>query len=195
MHGTGRNLHEIPGQTAGDFPRHFNLELSFSNDNELVGVVDKFRPDLSRRITEDAEGKAGMISPYRVARDGNGIRTVLKEFVHPRFPSERQSPGPAAADHRRSRLTSLWHFRLLDPAGIMTVLAVTLPETRAHDGCTSVETLRNSDDPDQVVAEVRESREQYEKCLAWQRDRGTSARLIGCLAESPSIRHFNLTDA
>jgi len=71
-----------------------------------------------------------------------------------------------------------------------------LPETRAHDGCTSVETLRNSDDPDQVVVvEVWESREQYEKYLAWQRDRGTSARLIGRLAESPSIRHFELTDA
>ena len=71
-----------------------------------------------------------------------------------------------------------------------------LPETRAHDGCTSVETLRNSDDPDQVVVvEVWESREQYEKYLAWQRDRGPSARLIGRLAESPSIRHFELTDA
>ena len=71
-----------------------------------------------------------------------------------------------------------------------------LPETRAHDGCASVETLQNSDDPDQVVVvEVWEAREQYEKYLAWQRDRGTSARLIGRLAESPSIRHFELTDA
>ena len=77
----------------------------------------------------------------------------------------------------------------------MIVLALTSSETRAHDGCTSVETLRNSDDSDQVVVEERESREQYEKYLAWQRDRGTSARLIGCLAESPSIRHFKLTDA
>lgn len=71
-----------------------------------------------------------------------------------------------------------------------------LPDTRAHNGCISVETLQNSDDADQVVVvEAWESRGQYEKYLAWQRDRGTSARLLEGLARPPSIRHFDVTNA
>ena len=71
-----------------------------------------------------------------------------------------------------------------------------LPETRAHEGCTSVETLQNTDDADNVVlVEVWESREQYEKYLAWQRERGTSDRLMDALAEPPTLRHFDMTDA
>ena len=71
-----------------------------------------------------------------------------------------------------------------------------LPETRAYEGCTSVETLQNSDDADNVVlVEVWETREQYEKYLAWQRERGTSERLMDALAEPPTLRHFEMTDA
>ena len=71
-----------------------------------------------------------------------------------------------------------------------------LPETRAHDGCMGVKTLQNSDAADQVVVvEMWESRGHHEKYLAWQRDRGTSARLMEGLAEPPSIRHFDVTDA
>ena len=43
--------------------------------------------------------------------------------------------------------------------------------------------------------EVWDSHEQYEKYLAWQRDRGTSDRLMEALAEPPSIRQFDETDA
>ena len=71
-----------------------------------------------------------------------------------------------------------------------------LPETRAYEGCTSVETLQNSDDADNVLlVEVWETREQYEKYLAWQRERGTSERLMDALAEPPTLRHFDMTDA
>ena len=71
-----------------------------------------------------------------------------------------------------------------------------LPETRAYEGCTSVETLQNSDDADNVVlVEIWETREQYEKYLAWQRERGTSDRLMDALAEPPTLRHFDMTDA
>ena len=71
-----------------------------------------------------------------------------------------------------------------------------LPETRAYAGCTSVDVLQNSDDADNVVVvEVWEAREQYEEYLAWQRDRGTSGRLKERLAEPPTIRHFEVTDA
>ena len=71
-----------------------------------------------------------------------------------------------------------------------------LPETRAYEGCTGVEALQNSDDADTVVVvEEWDSREQYEKYLAWQRERGVSDRLKQALAEPPSIRHFDVTDA
>ena len=79
---------------------------------------------------------------------------------------------------------------------LIALLRSILPETRAHEGCTSVETLRSSDDSDSVVVvEVWETREQYDKYLAWQRERGTSARLMEALAEPPIIRHFDVTDA
>ncbi len=71
-----------------------------------------------------------------------------------------------------------------------------LPETRAYEGCSSVDTLQNCNDADNlVVVEVWESHEQYDKYLAWQRDRGTSDRLLEALAEPPTIRHFEVTDA
>lgn len=71
-----------------------------------------------------------------------------------------------------------------------------LPETRAYEGCTSVETLQNSDDADHVVlVEVWESRDQYEKYLAWRQETGTVDRLMEALAEPPTIRHFDVTDA
>ena len=79
---------------------------------------------------------------------------------------------------------------------LIAFLGAILPETRAHEGCTSVVTLRNSDDADNVVVvEVWESRAQYENYLAWQRARGTSNRFKAGLAEPPTIRHFAVTNA
>ena len=71
-----------------------------------------------------------------------------------------------------------------------------LSDTRAYEGCKSVDVLQNRDDADSVVVvEVWDSHEQYEQYLAWQRDRGTSDRLMKALAEPPSIRQFDETDA
>ena len=71
-----------------------------------------------------------------------------------------------------------------------------LPDTRAHEGCTGVETLQNSDDPDHVIlVEDWDSREQYERYIAWRREKGTSDQLREALAEPPVIRHFDVTDA
>ena len=79
---------------------------------------------------------------------------------------------------------------------LIAFLGAILPETRAYEGCTSVETLRNSDDADNVVVvEVWETRAQYEHYLAWQRERGTSNRLKAGLAEPPTIRHFAAANA
>ncbi len=71
-----------------------------------------------------------------------------------------------------------------------------LAETRAHEGCMSVDTLQNCDDADNVLlAATWETREQYEKYLAWQRERGVSGRLMEHLAETPTIRFFDVTGA
>ena len=71
-----------------------------------------------------------------------------------------------------------------------------LSETRTYEGCTRVETLQNSADADNVLlVEDWDTHEQYEKYLAWQRERGVSDRLKQALAEPPSIRHFDVTDA
>ena len=79
---------------------------------------------------------------------------------------------------------------------LITFFRSILPDTRAYEGCTSVEALQSSDDADSVVVvEVWETRAQYDKYLAWQRERGTSDRLKEVLAESPNIRHFEVTDA
>ena len=80
--------------------------------------------------------------------------------------------------------------------GLVAFFRSILPDTRAYEGCTSVETLQNSDDADHVVlVEAWESREQYEKYLAWRRETGTTDRLMDALAEPPTIRHFDVTDA
>ena len=71
-----------------------------------------------------------------------------------------------------------------------------LAETRAYEGCRSVDTLQNRDDADNVLlVEEWESHDQYDQYLAWQRQRGTSDRLMKNLAGTPSIRHFDVADA
>lgn len=71
-----------------------------------------------------------------------------------------------------------------------------MSETRAYEGCLSVDTLQNSDDADNVVlVEEWETRGQYENYLAWRREKGVSDRLMQMLAGPPSIRHFDVTNA
>ena len=71
-----------------------------------------------------------------------------------------------------------------------------MQDTRAYEGCSSVDVLQNSDDGDNVVlVEVWNSHDQYEKYLTWQRGRGTTDRLMELVAGAPSIRRFNVADA
>ena len=79
---------------------------------------------------------------------------------------------------------------------LVALLKSILTDTRAYEGCTGVDVLQNTDDSDSVaVVETWDSHEQYEKYLAWQRERGTSDRLMKALADPPSIRHFDVVDA
>jgi quinol monooxygenase YgiN len=71
-----------------------------------------------------------------------------------------------------------------------------LPDTRSKDGCQGVEVTTNLDNPDNLVLVERwATRQHYENYLAWRQQRGDLDNLAGALAEPPSIRYFDLTNA
>jgi quinol monooxygenase YgiN len=71
-----------------------------------------------------------------------------------------------------------------------------LPDTRGREGCERVEVGTNLDNPDGLVLVERwATRKNYEDYLAWRQERGDLDKLATLLAEPPSIRYFNLTDA
>ena len=71
-----------------------------------------------------------------------------------------------------------------------------LPDTRAFDGCQGVDVLQNADDGDVLVLVERwDSREHYEKYLAWRTETGALAGLLEATDGAPSIRYFDKTDS
>ncbi len=67
-----------------------------------------------------------------------------------------------------------------------------LHHTRGFDGCNGLTVHRNQDDPNTMVAvEDWDSRQHYEKYLAWRTERGDLEKLGGWLTGEPSIRHFD----
>ena len=71
-----------------------------------------------------------------------------------------------------------------------------LPDTRSYDGFISLNTYRDQNDPDVfVLVEEFESKAHRETYLAWRVETGVFTQLGEALAESPSIRYFDLTDA
>ena len=64
--------------------------------------------------------------------------------------------------------------------------------TRGSDGCNSVTVHKNQDDPNNmVIVEDWDSRQQYDKYLAWRRDRGDLEKLMGWTVGEASIRYFD----
>ncbi len=71
-----------------------------------------------------------------------------------------------------------------------------LPDTRNKEGCQGVEVTTNLDNADNLVLVERwATRKDYENYLGWRQQRGDLDRLGALLAEPPSIRYFNLTNA
>lgn len=69
-----------------------------------------------------------------------------------------------------------------------------LPDTRAYDGCHSLEVHLNQDDGDNlVIVERWESRPHYEKYFAWRQETGLIDRLGPLLGAPPSIRFLDDT--
>ena len=70
-----------------------------------------------------------------------------------------------------------------------------LPDTRSYDGCIEVQVVGNQDDPLNIILlETWETREQYEKYLAWRAETGALDALGAMLSEAPSIRYYDNLD-
>lgn len=75
-------------------------------------------------------------------------------------------------------------------------LKAILPETRAYAGCKDVHFYENQDDPTSFMAvETWESRDAYQRYLAWRTEAGVMAKLGELLAGPPSFRYFDAVDA
>jgi len=70
------------------------------------------------------------------------------------------------------------------------------PDTRAYDGCIDIYATQDQDTPTTIIAvEKWETRQHYEKYLAWREERGDLDAVGEMLSEPPSIRYFDHLDA
>ena len=71
-----------------------------------------------------------------------------------------------------------------------------LGDTRAFDGCESIEVIRDLESPDSVTLIERwASREHYDAYFNWRQESGTLAALAELLAAPPAKRYFETQDA
>ena len=66
-----------------------------------------------------------------------------------------------------------------------------LPDTRNFDGCIYIYLTKDQDDPAKIIiVELWESREHYEKYLAWRTERG-DMEMLGAMMEEPTWRFLD----
>jgi quinol monooxygenase YgiN len=71
-----------------------------------------------------------------------------------------------------------------------------LPETRAYAGCLGLDVYGNMDDSGNIVLYERwESRDHYQKYLAWRTETGVLNALGANLTGPPKIRYYERVDA
>ena len=64
--------------------------------------------------------------------------------------------------------------------------------TRGFDGCNGLTIHKNQDDSsNMVIVEDWDSRQQYEKYLAWRTERGDSEKLAAFIIAEPSVRYYD----
>ena len=81
-------------------------------------------------------------------------------------------------------------------AEVKGLLKQILPDTRAYAGYQSIDIYDNLDHAgDLVFYEVWESRDHYQRYLAWRTDTGMLAKLGEKLSGPPKIRYFERVDA
>ncbi|MDH3316110.1 MAG: antibiotic biosynthesis monooxygenase [Gammaproteobacteria bacterium] len=69
------------------------------------------------------------------------------------------------------------------------------PDTRNYDGCQDITAYLNEDGKTIVMVEHWNSKEHYQKYLAWRKQTGVFANLSAMLHHEPTIRFFDAIDA
>jgi len=70
------------------------------------------------------------------------------------------------------------------------------PVTRAYDGCQGINLTLNVDNQkNYVMTEIWDSKEHYEKYLAFRTEEGTVGAITAMCDQGPTIRIFDITDA
>jgi quinol monooxygenase YgiN len=81
-------------------------------------------------------------------------------------------------------------------ASTKALLKEVLPATRTYEGSRGADAYVNRDDGRTLIlVEHWDTKERYQKYLAWREETGVLARLIGLLEGAPSIRYFEAVDA
>ncbi len=70
-----------------------------------------------------------------------------------------------------------------------------LPDTRSYDGCQEITSYLNEDGKNVVIVDQWDSKEDYQKYLAWREETGVIADLGAMLDREPTIRFFDAIDA
>ena len=79
---------------------------------------------------------------------------------------------------------------------VLAALKEITPDTRSYDGCISNHVYRSQENPDTLVIHGQwQSKEHYEKYLAWREETGVFGKFAAGLEGAPSFRYFELTDA
>ncbi len=70
------------------------------------------------------------------------------------------------------------------------------PETRTYDGCQGLTAYLNADDGRTFVfVGYWDTKDAYQRYLAWRTETGVLAQLSSMLEGAPSIRYFETVDA
>jgi quinol monooxygenase YgiN len=85
----------------------------------------------------------------------------------------------------------LFHCRPGKGKDLLSTLAEILGDTRAYDGCISVETFVDADNPDTImIIEDWETRTQNESYNAWRAETGIAETLTPILSAPPQTRYL-----
>ncbi len=88
-------------------------------------------------------------------------------------------------------VTVLFPTKAEETDNFHNALVSVLPDTRAYDGCISVSTHRDLDDPTQIyLIEVWETREHQQKYLAWRVETGLMEAIGPMMAGAPVIKAY-----
>jgi quinol monooxygenase YgiN len=78
---------------------------------------------------------------------------------------------------------------------VKTLLKQLLPDTRAYAGCQGIDIYGNLEDTGNLVFYERwDTREHYQKYLAWRTETGVLDQLSAKLTAPPKIRYYERVD-